>query len=193
MSLSVDELLALASLLGALGSAIVFLWRIFKMVKAFITEQEEIKAVVNTIKAEVTHNGGKSIKDVVTKLDKTCERVEIRQKILDQRFKSFLHYSDQLLFEIDKTGNLTWANEAFYQSTTTCGDISDGMDWVSIVGEESRDEFLKELNSCLLMGRRLDIEVDCSKGDKVLHLTGHPYRIDNSTHEGFLIQIKNGE
>lgn len=151
--------------------------------------QNEMRHSIETIKAEVTPNGGSSIKDVIIKLNQTCNRVENRQKIIDQRSKAALHYQKECLFETDNKGNMLWANEAFYQETVDMGDISDGLDWVSIVDEDYREDFLKEFESCLQMGRRLDVESTSMDGRNI-HFVGYPYRLDLKSHEGFLIHLK---
>jgi hypothetical protein len=193
MSITLEEAVALASLLGAVGSAVVALWRIFKAITRAEQRQHELKESVETIKKEVTCNGGGSIKDLVLKLDKTCDRMETRQKVIDQRSKAALHYQDRCLFETDRKGNLIWANEAFYQKTVDCGDISGGLDWITLIHEDEREEFLKELNSCLAMSRRLDVEVTCSLGKSTIHFTGYPYRVGQGCHEGFLIHLNKRE
>lgn len=189
MSITLEEALAFASLLGATGSALVFLWRIFKAITR--AEHIALKASkqIETIKSEVTHNGGGSIKDLVLKLDRTCDRMEIRQRVIDQRSKAALHYQERCLFETDKNGHLVWANESFYQHTVENGDISGGLDWIAIIHEEDREEFLKEFNSCLDMGRRIDIETVSVEGRR-LHFTGYPYRVGKGRQEGFLIHIQ---
>ena len=189
MSITLEEALAFASLLGATGSALVFVWRIFKAITRAEQKQIALKASVETIKSEVTHNGGGSIKDLVLKLDRTCGRMEIRQGVIDQRSKAALHYQERCLFETDRNGHLVWANESFYQHTVENGDISGGLDWIAIIHEEDREEFLKEFNSCLDMGRRIDIETVSVEGRR-LHFTGYPYRVGKGRQEGFLIHIQ---
>lgn len=188
MSITLEQAVAMASLLGAVGSAIVFLWRIFKAITRAESQQQELKESIETIKREVTRNGGGSIKDLVMKLDQTCDRMELRQKVIDQRSKATLHYQERCLFEIDKEGNLVWANECFYQHTVDHGDISGGLDWIILIHEDYREEFLKEFNSCLYMSRRIDID-SVSVDNREIHFIGHPYRIDSGVHEGFLIHI----
>ena len=85
MSITLEEAPALASLLGAIGSAVLFLWRIFKAITRAEQKQLALQKSVEAIKSEVTPNGGGSIKDLVLKLDRTCERIETRQKVIDQR------------------------------------------------------------------------------------------------------------
>lgn len=188
MSITVDEAAAIVSLIGAIVSAVIFLWRIFRMTRTFVKDQEEIKTSINKIKNEVTYNGGGSLKDMVRGLNETCDRLDVRQQIFDQRSKAVLHYQDRCLFETDKDGNLAWANEAFYQHTVRYGDISGGLDWITVVDDDERDAFLTELKSCLEMSRRIEIET-VSVDNRKLHFLGYPYRVGDGCHEGFLIHI----
>jgi|15BtaG_2_1085339.scaffolds.fasta_scaffold00126_37 hypothetical protein len=189
MNITIDEIVAIASLVGAIGSAIIFLWRFFKVTRVWFKDQKEIKNSILEIKSEVSYNGGGSIKDMVLKLSNTCDRMEVRQTVIDQRSKIALHYQDRCLFETDREGNLIWANENFYQQTVGQGDISGGLDWVTVVDDEERGNFLDELSSCLMMSRRIDIET-VSVDKRKLRFIGHPYRLDDGQHEGFLIHIK---
>lgn len=172
---------------GALISFILFLRKTFKAVDLFTKEQEVIKQAVTDIKAEVTHNGGKSIKDVVTGLKSTAERIETRQKILDQRSKAALHYNQRALFEVEKSGRITWVNEEFQKLTRENGEL-EGYDWFSIVHEDHREAFIKEVRSCLRMCRKIDIETVSVKG-RVIHFQGYPYKTGSYEHEGFLIHV----
>ena len=85
MIISAEEATIIATLTGALLPVLMFVYKIFKTSRVYLSEQEQIKNSIETIKAEVTHNGGKSLKDTVGQLKTTCDRIEVRQKVLDQR------------------------------------------------------------------------------------------------------------
>lgn len=184
-------LLEFATLLGFSGSAIVVLWKIFRYASKFLIEQQKIKECLGTIKKEVTPNGGGSMKDVINGLKISVDRIEIRQKIIDQRTKAGLHYKIQPLFEVDASGNILWFNEAFKKLTEENGSM-EGRDWFSLVEENFRASFIEEVNSCLRMGRKIDIDT-VSQNGKFIHFVGYPYKIDNNNHEGFLIHLYQGE
>jgi hypothetical protein len=183
---------SIATLVGAISTAIIVLWRVFKVSRVFLRDQEGIKRSIETIKNEVTPNGGGSLKDTVNSLKSSCDRIEIRQKVLDQRSKASLHYSDRPLFETDKRGRAIWSNEAFQNLTKENGDWSEGYDWIAAIDEGYREEFLKEFQSCLDMCRKVDIETTSVNGNKI-HFTGFPYKIREGVHEGFLIHLHKGE
>tara|TARA_Y100001973_G_C5185600_1_gene327648 strand:- start:828 stop:1412 length:585 start_codon:yes stop_codon:yes gene_type:complete len=184
------ESLAMASTLaGIVTSIVIFLWKkLLKPAIKLMDDHEEIKKSIDIIKGEVTPNGGGSMKDAVNGLRETCESIEKTQKILDQRSKAALHYTDRPLFETDELGRLSWSNESFQELTKENGDFSEGLDWISIINEEEREEFLKEFTSCLEMCRRVDIETESVKGQKI-HFLGYPYRISETSQQGFLIHL----
>jgi len=185
---SLDEAAALASLTGATIAVFIFLRKVIKTSKIFLKDQEEVRRSIETIKSEVTLNDGSSMKDAIHCLKDTCQRIEITQQVLDQRSKAALHYTERPLFETDQVGRVAWSNESFQKLTNENGDFSKGLDWISIINEEERAEFLKEFNSCLEMCRRIDIETESVDGNKI-HFLGYPYRISEKSHKGFLIHL----
>ena len=184
------ENLAMISTAGGIVSSICFfLWR--KLVKPAINlmdDHQEIKKSIDIIKGEVTPNGGGSMKDALNSLRKTCANIERSQKVLDQRSKASLHYHDKALLEVDRFGRISWFNQEFEILSEGCDSPNEGFDWVNIVDESEREEFVKELTSCLEMNRKIDIVVESINDDK-FHFLGYPYRITDREHEGFLINI----
>jgi len=174
--------------IGAGVSTVIFMWRVFSVTKKFITNQETMKSALRTINKELTTNGGSSVKDMILLLNGVCGRIERRQKVIDQRSKTALDGMNTCLFEIDRDGKLVWANELFRQQTSGYGDIRQGLDWIVIIEEGEREEFLTELKSCLEMSRKIEIETMSAEGHQI-HLTGKPYRVGDGQHEGFIIQI----
>lgn len=165
------------------------MWK--KLVKPaikFLDDQDDIKKSIETIKGEVTLNGGGSMKDAVNCLKSTCENIERSQKVLDQRSKASLHYHDRALFEVDSFGRMKWFNDKFEILTKDDDTPREGFDWVNIVDESEREEFVKEVTSCLEMCRKIDIVTKSIKDDTI-HFLGYPYRITDKDHEGFLIHI----
>ena len=183
-----ESLAMVSTLAGIVTSISIFLWKkLLKPAIQLMDDHEEIKKSIDTIKNEVTPNGGGSMKDAVNCLKDTCQRIEITQKVLDQRSKAALHYTDRPLFETDSFGRVTWSNQSF-RDLTNADDFSEGLDWISIIDEDSREEFLKEFNSCIDMCRRVDIETESVNGQKI-HFLGYPYRISEKSHQGFLIHL----
>lgn len=186
-----DLIISTITLITVISPLIAVLWKIYKNINQFVVEQETVKKTVQEIKLEVTHNGGKSIKDVVNSLKTSLERIETRQKILDQRSKTALQYDERALFEIDKTGRLIWSNESFQQLTKKHGEV-EGHDWLALINEEDRETFIHEIKSCLRMCRKIAIETETVDGELIGFL-GFPYKSSHDSHEGFLIHAYTGE
>lgn len=136
-------------------------------------------------------NGGGSMKDIINGLKISIDRIEVRQQVIDQRTKAGLHYKAQPLFEVDSSGKIVWYNEAFRKLTEENGTMK-GLDWFAIVEDNFRPQFIDEVNSCLRMGRKIDIDT-VSQNGKFIHFVGFPYKIDSGSHEGFLIHLYKGE
>ena len=187
--LSHDTLLFAFTLISGFTGLLFFIWRrLVRPTQKFLEEQEGIKASIETIRQEVVTNGGVSIKDVVNSLKTTCERIEDRQKVLDQRSKASLHYHDHALFETNREGRLIWNNDKFQKAVGEGLQIMEGYDWITLIDEPEREAFLKEFSSCLSMSRRLDIETISTKGESIRFM-GHPYKLTDNTHLGFLIHL----
>jgi len=175
----------LTTLLGFLGAV----WlKVLRPAMKFIDKHDDVVKSIENIEKEITCNGGSSLKDTVIKLNTTCGRIENRQKIIEQRSKASLHYSNTALFETDRKGRLVWTNEPFYQLTgQTLTDIK-GYDWITYVHEDEREEFLQEFESCLKMNRKFSKELTTSNGME-MRMTGYPYRLNDNEQGGFLISI----
>ena len=142
LNLRTEEITALLTLVGGAVATLAFLWRIFKVSRVFLNDHELLKTSIKKIELEVTPNGGKSLKDVVNQLKNASERIETRQKVLDQRSKATLHYTDRPLFETDSQGRLTWSNEAFINFTRDNGSVKEGFDWITVIDDDEREAFL---------------------------------------------------
>lgn len=177
------------SLFGAIITFLSVAWvKIIKPIFQIVENQEELTQSVNTIKKELTTNGGNSIKDSIIDLRGTCFRIENRQRVIEQRTKAALHYNSVALFETDEHGRLTWTNSNFYD--LTCDSVSsvEGYDWLTYVKEDNREEFFSEFKSCLDMNRRFVKEVPNSQGQLVKFI-GFPYKINEQNHGGFIVSL----
>lgn len=187
-----SELLALLfTAISGLFAFAMWIWKkLIKPTQKFVEEvkqcQEEVRESIKIIRSEVVTNGGSSIKDAVDSLKGTCERIEERQQVLDQRSKASLHYHDEALFETDDIGHITWFNERFKKLIDN-EDLK-GYDWLSIMAENKRESFIKEFASCLEMSRKLDFETE-DTNDNPISFVGYPYKINDKTHRGFLIHV----
>ena len=190
----------IAIIVGSLGSVITFftlLWKKFikpliKLVKNHDTFIKSVDDLRHLMEKELQTNGGNSLKDAIIDMRDTCSRIEDRQKVIIQRTKAALHYSDVPLFETDKTGRLIWCNANLYDFTKDIINSIEGFDWVNLFIEEEREEVMNEFHSCLQMNRRFNKNTKLQNGKEV-RLLGYPYRISENEHGGFLISITENE
>lgn len=187
--MGIEDATLMTTMIGTLISFLGFLWvKVLRPAVKFMDSHEEVVKSIDTIKHEITTNGGGSLKDAVCTLSGTCERIERSQIIIEQRTKASLHYSETALFETDGEGHLVWTNEPFYHLTgMTLTDV-EGFDWLSYIHENERDEFFQEFKSCLEMNRRF-MKSSKTRDDKDVRMIGFPYKINEKEHGGFLISI----
>ena len=184
-----EHITFLFSLIGGAITLLSIVWvKIIKPIFQIIDNQENLTNSVNTIKKELTPNGGNSIKDAIIDLRGTCSRIENRQRVIEQRTKAALHYNNVALFETDEHGRLTWTNSNFYD--LTCDSVSsvEGYDWLTYIKEEDREDFFTEFKSCLEMNRKFIKEVSNSENKKVRFI-GFPYKINDQSHGGFIVSL----
>lgn len=185
--LDIESIPIIISILGGVGTFLSICWvKIVKPVIKFVHHQDDIKNKIDDIKKELSTNGGNSLKDSILDLRKVCHRIEIRQKILEQRSKAALHYSNLPLFETDNEGRLIWNNSLFYQFADSVH--VEGFDWLNLIVEEDRDDLLEEFKSCLHTNRKFTKQTYNHK-NKPIVLTGFPYRISDSEQGGYLVSI----
>lgn len=190
--LSKEFLEYIPTILSIIGGTVTFfslMWvKTIKPIIKMIDEQYKVNDAIKTIKSELTTNGGNSLKDAVIDLRKTCHRIEIRQKIIEQRTKAGLHYSNTPLFETDNSGRLIWNNSLFFDFIGSHN--VEGYDWLNFIEEDEREELLKEFQSCLSTNRKFYKQTKTCEG-KSVNIIGFPYRISESEHGGFLVSITN--
>jgi PAS domain-containing protein len=177
------------SLLGGTVTFLSVLWmKIIKPIFQIIDNQDHLKQSMDTIKKELTTNGGNSLKDAIIELKGTCVRIENRQKIIEQRAKAALHYNNAALFETDEHGRLTWTNSNFYDLTCESITSVEGYDWLTYIQEDEREDLFNEFKSCLKMNRKFSkLATNCN--NQRIKLTGFPYKISEKNHGGFIVSV----
>lgn len=177
----------IVSIFGAICTFFSLIWvKVVRPVVKLIQDHEAVNDSIKTIKYELLTNGGNSLKDAVIDLRKTCHRIEIRQKIIEQRTKAGLHYSNTPLFETDNNGRLIWNNSLFFNFVGSYN--VEGYDWLNFIQEEDREELLKEFKSCLNTNRKLYKQTKTNNG-KNIDILGFPYRISDNEQGGFLVSL----
>lgn len=184
------ELAAIAvSILGGLGTGLSLLWvKVINPLVSLINNQDYFKQAVEEIKKELQTNGGNSLKDAVISLGNTCDRIERRQRVIEQRTKAALHYSNVALFETDSEGRLIWNNNHLCDVAMKSSSSLEGYDWINCINEDEREEILAEFLSCIKMNRKFNRSTK-TVDNKNIRMIGYPYKISEDEHGGFLISI----
>jgi PAS domain-containing protein len=179
----------LATAIGGLAGLLTMFWKKFlKPIVKLCKNQDYFKESVEEIKKELTTNGGSSLKDAIIDMKDTVHRIDRRQKIIEQRTKAALHYSNEALFETDIAGRLVWSNAHFCKYVKDNPSDVSGFDWLAMIKEEDRDELLQEFLSCIKMNRKFSKTTETQDGRQI-RMLGYPYKITDSEHGGFLVSI----
>lgn len=184
-----EHITLLFSIFGGIGTVFSLIWmKIIKPILVLLQNQDSVNKSVEYIKKELMTNGGNSLKDTIIELKGTCNRIETRQKVIEQRTRAALHYNNAALFETDDHGRLVWTNNSFYELTSELINNVDGYDWLNYIDENDREDFFNEFKSCLEMNRKfVKITKNCDGQD--IKLVGFPYKINDDMHGGFLVSI----
>jgi hypothetical protein len=184
------EIIALAfGAISGITGLCTLIWKKFlKPIVKLCKNQDFFVASVEEIRKELQTNGGSSLKDSINCMRDSCARIENRQKVIIQRTKAALHYSNVALFETDETGRLVWSNANLCDLTKDIVNSLEGFDWINLFMEDEREEVLAEFKSCLQMNRRFSKITQMQNG-RTIRLLGYPYRISDLEHGGFLISI----
>ena len=175
--------------ISAITGIITIIWKKFlKPIVKLCKNQDFFIESVEEIKKELSTNGGSSLKDAIIDMKDTVHRIDRRQKIIEQRTKAALHYSNEALFETDIAGRLVWSNAHFCRYVRDNPNDVSGFDWLATIKEDERDELLKEFLSCIKMNRKFS-KVTQTQDGKEIRMLGYPYKITDVEHGGFLVSI----
>ena len=175
--------------ISGITGIITIIWKKFlKPIVKLCKNQDFFVASVEEIRKELQTNGGSSLKDAIIDMKDTVHRIDRRQKIIEQRTKAALHYSNEALFETDIAGRLVWSNAHFCRYVRDNPNDVSGFDWLATIKEDERDELLKEFLSCIKMNRKFSKVTETQDG-KEIRMLGYPYKITDVEHGGFLVSI----
>jgi PAS domain S-box-containing protein len=173
---------AIGGLAGAVKGIRGEIWNPFK--KGFLMPRKERKlkmaAIVNNfdevissqkrIEAELSTNGGKSLKDTVNRIDRKTEHLQARARHQD-------NHSVRPIFELDASGGLTFANAALCETLGVDEEDLMFRNWVSRVVPEQRQSILREIADAVDNKMPLDamIRFNGKGGIVTMHFTAQPY------------------
>lgn len=136
------------SLILRIAAVLTAIYAIYEIIKRLIGFIKSLYSMVNKIDfiySELNTNGGKSIKDIVN-------RIEHNLSIKSQREKAILNESSVAMFEIDKKGKLIWVNKKFTELTGENTENISQNNWTTILEKSDQEEVLKQLKQSQLNG-----------------------------------------
>lgn len=148
MGLSVSQITDILTLVSVATPIIIgILTFSYKMWKKL----HDIYIKINLISAQLTPNGGSTIKDQI-------DRIETRLLSLDFFQRMYLDTVDIPIFTTDGHGMCTWANRAYLSLLDK--PISDvlGSGWEAAVHQDDRDRVSREWSEAISEQRPFDLE-----------------------------------
>lgn len=129
-----------------------YMYLLYKKLKPYTTITDDI----SQIRAELTSNSGKSLKDLVKKIEVDVESNTNLTKTIMCRQRWILDNRNEPIFEADENGNFTWVNEAFIKLTKrSCIDLL-GNKWKNIISEDERDTIFKHWDNAIKEKRNFE-------------------------------------
>lgn len=131
---------------------------------------DSVVASQKRIEAELSTNGGKSLKDTVNRIDRKTEHLQARARHQDNR-------SSKPIFELDAGGGLTFANAALCQMLGLEEEDLMFRNWISRVVADQRQGILREIKDAVENKMPLDtvIRFNGKGGIVTMHFTAQPY------------------
>lgn len=150
------------TLVAISGFMVIF----YNKIKPYTTITDDI----GKIKAELTSNSGKSLKDLVKKIEVDVESNTNLTKTILCRQRWILDNRNEPIFEADENGNFTWVNEAFVKlAKRSCIDLT-GNKWKNIIAESDRDSVFTHWDNAIKEKRNFEetITLTDRKGRKYI-------------------------
>lgn len=156
------------------------IWRVIASPVRWFKEQSEAARLTRVVAAEVTTNGGGSLKDAVRRIETRCERVEESLVASGQRLKALLTDGADGMFELDAKGGLVWANRTLCRLLGKQSDELVGRGWERCVAADERADVIEEWDRSVRVDRELAMNIHfvTSRGEP-LFLQVHTYPFKN--------------
>lgn len=129
-----------------------YMYLLYKKLKPYTTITDDI----GKIRAELTSNSGKSLKDLVNKIKADVESNTDLTKTIMCHQRWILDNRAEPIFEADEEGNFTWVNEAFVKlAKRSCYDLL-GNKWKNIIAEDERDSIFSHWEKAIKEKRNFE-------------------------------------
>lgn len=131
-----------------------------------IKERDERDKRIDSALSELRPNGGKSIKDVISRIESDLSDVVFRQH-------ANMHLSQIALYEADLGGACTWVNKRWMELTGMDFEEAAGFGWLNAIHQEDRAK----------------VESEWERAVNNNHEFNMSYRIVNK-HKGTIVNVK---
>jgi PAS domain S-box-containing protein len=142
-------------------------------VKARIEKLEEIYSEIQT---EIRPNSGKSMKDVINRLDEKMSHICDNSNYLTSQFKkmealqkSILNSSEVATFETDARGSCIFANKAYLDFVGRPFDEIKNFGWITIIYPDDRARVKAEWESAVADGRHFELSFRVVCKEKIVY------------------------
>jgi PAS domain S-box-containing protein len=142
LDLHIQVAIEIAAFIGASTLILVTLMKAFKFLSGgfdrvawLFNEQHDHKVIkdsLSEIQAQLTNNGGTSLKDAV-------DRIEHKQDFLSVRMQTHLHTNSKAIFETDENGLVTYVNRAYTRMTGLSAHEVQREGWVNVIQPTHRE------------------------------------------------------
>jgi PAS domain S-box-containing protein len=129
-----------------------------------LSRLQKLEEIHTDIKKELTHNGGSSMKDIITALNDKVSHICDNSSYLANQFsrlealqKSIVNTSDRPTFETDVSGSCIFANKAFLNLIGRSFDDVKNFGWINIVHPDDRHFVKKEWDAALEDNRNFEL------------------------------------
>jgi PAS domain-containing protein len=116
------------------------IYGMYVSVRKTVSKIFNISNRIQYISEQLESNGGTSLRD-------TINRIEARQVQTEQRERAFLQTHPNMMFELDLSLGLVWANRTFLDTLDVDSDTVAGYGWHNIISEKDRDRVLDQFET----------------------------------------------
>ena len=179
------DIFFISKLIGALGAILTALYACYKGTVKVYKGGRKVTEQWNRMVAELTPNGGSSIKDAIG-------RIETRQLIEVQVRKALNNDAIYGIWESDSEGRSTYANRTYQRIVGRNFEDLEGWGWVSAVHPDDRKRITDEWKLSIEQKREFSNEFRVLRpdGNEVQVISvGHPLKDRDGNLKGYVGQL----
>jgi len=135
-----DQIEVWSSRIAGITAIAGAIYGIYVSARKTVSKIFNISNRIQYISEQLESNGGTSLRD-------TINRIEARQVQTEQRERAFLQTHPNMMFELDLSLGLVWANRTFLDTLDVDSDTVAGYGWHNIISEKDRDRVLDQFET----------------------------------------------